>query len=232
MKKLFTLVLLCMAVFATGQKALSGALVIQDNVIEFQNTVDTAGLQVTNHFKPVQFPTFSFSYLKYLVKGGYHRYFASGWRYTKIKDFDTAIINNGLTTTAGGEANFLSARLGYARGMTLLTRNQYRLLFLEGEFSAGFQHARYQPFSFNQYARTIWAAYARLGVNLVLQKSYEKGFLNFKLMLSVLQVNSEHYRIQNSFYPSLVNETNSTYLSSEARQHSGLELGGGVFLNR
>lgn len=221
-----------MAIFIYGQKALLGTVVLQDNFIEFQHTSDSVTFKVTNHHRPSQFPTLSFSYLKFRGPKGYDRYFMSGWHYAKIEDYQTMYTPNGLNFVGGGDVKLYTGRLGYARGLELLAKNQNRFIFIEGELSAGFQHNRYQPYSFNQYSRIMWAAYSRLGVNLVIQKNYKNAFLRLMAAVPVLQLNSEHYRIQDSIYPSLITETNTTSLKTQAWQLKGFEVGAGWFLGR
>ncbi|MBI1224719.1 MAG: hypothetical protein GC192_05745 [Bacteroidetes bacterium] len=232
MKKFITLIVFLLAITAHGQKAILGTVVLQDNFIELQHITDTADLKVTNLYKPNHFPTLSFSYLKFREKGGYNRFFLSGWHHTKIEDYETTNTSNGLTFIGGGDVKQLSGRMGYARGIKLTKKNENRILFLETDLSAGVQHDNYQPYAFNQSSRTIWAAYTRLGVNFVLQINHKNGFLRLMAMLPVIQINTEHYRVQDSFYPNIKSETNRTYLNTDAWSQKGFEIGGGLFLGK
>lgn len=231
MKRILTFVFLCVSFAAIGQKALSGTLVLQDNFIQFNHVTDTAEQKVESYYKPSQFPTFSFSFLKFRETGGYMRFYLSGWQHTKIDDFEFVYSSNG-TMLNGGGIKLLSGRIGYARGMRLSNKNEKHSLFLETDLNAGFQYNSIQPKTIAISYRTIWAAYTRLGINFIWQRNYKNGFFRLIALLPALQINTEHYSNIDPVFPSVSTETNKTYLDTDALSRKGLEIGGGFYFSK
>lgn len=235
MKKLVTLVMLFMSCYVVhAQRALTASILLQNSGQHYGVDDYINNKIVTKYYSTVQLPTIALGYMHFGYRGGYVRWYLSGWRYKKLTDevsvydpftglFDVHKVN---------VVHFGGGRIGFSRGFQIAKIKDKIPICLELSVTGEWQIADYKPFSSSEFHRRITTTVTQVGPNIVLHRNFEKGFLRFVGLLPVFQMKTEYYRLDDPSIPSSGKAKTATYFEGTRWESAGAEIGAGYYFSK